>query len=353
MLDKQVAGDLVFEPVALRVAEPVRHLVDKRVRNPRILARGQKRDHMHDAATTSGFEAILIAGPTASGKSRLALELARAHGGAVVNADSMQVYQGLRILTARPSEHDMDGVEHRLYGHVAPTVPFSAGAFAREAAAVVADLRERGRIPVFCGGTGLYFRALLGGLSDMPVIPDEVREGLRGRFEREGPERLHADLSRRDPESGRRIRPNDGQRILRALEVVEATGRAIGSFQREAPPSILMSGRTRNIVLVPSRPVLRQRIAARFERMLDEGAAAEAVAFAAMPGAMEGGAGRAIGVAELVAFAKGEMSLGEATARAITRTRQYAKRQDTWFRNQFDASWERIDPEHPSVPSTG
>ena len=289
-------------------------------------------------------EAILIAGPTASGKSRLALELAREHGGVVVNADSMQVYDGLRILTARPFERDMEGVEHRLYGHVSPAAPYSVGAYARDAAALVAELRASGRTLVFCGGTGLYLRALLGGLSDMPSIPEAVRAALRARLSTEGAAALRAELARRDPEAAGRIRPGDTQRTLRALEVLEATGQPIGAFQAAAGAPILDPERTRRIVLTPPRPILRARIADRFERMIEEGAQEEAVRFATIPGAVAGPGGRAIGVEELVAHARGELSLGEARTRAVARTRQYAKRQDTWFRHQLDAGWERIDP---------
>ncbi|ALN73889.1 tRNA (adenosine(37)-N6)-dimethylallyltransferase MiaA [Aureimonas sp. AU20] len=290
-------------------------------------------------------KAILIAGPTASGKSALAVALARRFGGAVVNADSMQVYEGLRILSARPTEAEMGGVEHRLYGHVSPEEPYSAGIWMREVGALLPDLGARGLVPVFCGGTGLYFKALLGGFDALPEIPAEIRERWRARLVEEGPAALHAVLAGRDPEAGQRIRPSDPQRILRALELFETTGAALGTLQKGAGAGLVEADGALKIVLAPDRSLLRQRIAQRFDAMLLEGAQAEAAAFSARPKAATGLAASAIGIAELHRMRAGELTLGEARDLAVTRTRQYAKRQETWFRNQFDASWLRFsDP---------
>lgn len=285
------------------------------------------------------IQAVLIAGPTASGKSALALAIARATGGAVVNADSMQVYDGLEILTARPSAADLAAAPHRLYGHVSPDAAYSVGEWARDAAEVLHDLKAEGRLPIVCGGTGLYFRALLGGIDAMPPIPPAVREHWRLRMASEGSARLHEELARLDPDAAARLNPADTQRILRAHEILAATGRPFAALQRGAGEPLIAPGRTLKIVLRPPRDRLRAAIGHRFEAMLGLGALEEAVAFAAVPGALAGTAGKAIGVAELIAHADGSLTLAEAARRAVTRTRQYAKRQDTWFRHQLDASW--------------
>lgn len=288
-------------------------------------------------------KAVLIAGPTASGKSALAVRIARRLGGVVINADSMQVYSGLRVLSARPGEADMGGVEHRLYGHVRPGEPYSAGAWIRDVEPVLRELRERRRLPIFCGGTGLYFKALLGGFDELPEVPAPVRDALRQDMAARGPGELHRDLGKRDPETARRIRPSDPQRILRALELITVTGRPLADLQRGGSPGSIEPTQALKIVLVPPRPLLRERIAIRFDGMLREGAIQEAEAFARLPGAMDHSAKQAIGVAELLRYRAGELSLEAARDLAVTRTRQYAKRQETWFRNQFDDSWLRLE----------
>jgi tRNA dimethylallyltransferase len=293
------------------------------------------------------IQSVLIAGPTASGKSRLALELAEACDGVVVNADSMQVYAGLAILSAQPTEADRAAAEHRLYGHVDPATDYNVGAWARDAGEVLADLRRVGRIAIVCGGTGLYFRALLGGIDDMPEIPPAIRAAWRQRLLDEGPEDLHAQLLQRDPEAAGRIRPGDSQRVLRALEIVETSGGPLAALQRGRGLPLLDAARSLQILLTPPRAVLRANIAQRFDMMLAEGALEEARAFAAIPGALAGTAGKAIGVAELGRYLAGQCSLDEARERAVIRSRQYAKRQDTWFRHQFDAQWQRLEAVSP------
>ncbi len=288
------------------------------------------------------YDAILITGPTASGKSALALELAKRHGGAIINADSMQVYDTLRVLTARPSEEEMEGVPHHLYGHVPAGAAYSTGDWLRESAALIADMKTRGVMPIIVGGTGLYFKALTGGLSDMPGIPEEIRNRLRRRLAEEGTEALLSELSIRDPDMAARLNPQDGQRIVRALEVLEATGRSILSFQVQTGPMIVDPARARKIVVLPDRKVLHDRINRRFERMLDIGAVEEVEALLALDLSLEMPVMKAIGVSQIAAMLMGDMTCGEVIEKASAATRQYAKRQMTWFRNQMDESWERI-----------
>ena len=289
-------------------------------------------------------EAILITGPTASGKSALALELADRHGGVVVNADSMQVYDTLRVLTARPSETEMAGIPHRLYGHVPATTAYSTGDWLRDVGALLGALRKEGRLPVFVGGTGLYFKALTGGLSDMPAIPAEVRERLRLRLIEEGPEPLYGELAVRDPISAGRLQPGDGQRIVRALEVIEATGQSITIFQDRRGPMLVDPDQAEKIVVLPERTLLHRRIDRRFEIMLETGAIEEVRALEALSPSPDMPVMKAIGVSEISVLLRGEMSRAQVVERGSALTRQYAKRQMTWFRNQMDDSWRRHDP---------
>lgn len=287
------------------------------------------------------MDAILIAGPTASGKSGLAARLAEAHGGTVVNADSMQVYAPLRILTARPVGPVEDAVEHRLYGHVAGDDPYSTGRWIADLRGVLNDLKARGKTAVIVGGTGLYFEALLGGLSSMPGVPRNIRQSLRARLAEEGAAVLHAELAMRDRETASSLRPADGQRIVRALEVLEATGRSIRSFQSRPGKALIDPVSARRILLAPDRAVLRDRIGARFDAMMTQGALDEVAALLrqkldpAMP------VMKAIGVRELAAHLGGEIDRETAIARAVAASRQYAKRQETWFRNRFSGDWLR------------
>ena len=196
---------------------------------------------------------MLIAGPTASGKSALALELAQRTGGVVINTNSMQVYRDLRIITARPTTEEEARVPHRLYGHVDAAVNFSAGAWVADAARMLTEARAEKRLPIFVGGSGLYFKALTRGLSAVPPIPPVVREGVRARLERDGVEALHAELAQRDPLSAERLKPRDRTRIARALEVVEATGRPLPDWHREGLPPLLPPGEFSALFLEPQR----------------------------------------------------------------------------------------------------
>ena len=287
---------------------------------------------------------MLIAGPTASGKSALALGLAEQLGGIVINTDSMQVYADLQVLTARPTFDEEARVPHRLYGHVDAAVNYSAGSFIGDAAAALAEARALGRLPIFIGGTGLYFKALTRGLSAVPPIPAEVRENVRARLERDGVEALHAELVRRDPVTAARLKPRDRTRIARALEVVVATGRALTDWHSEGQPPLLAPGEFRALFLAPEREALYARIDARFGAMLQAGALDEVERLAARRLDPLLPAMKAHGVPPLMKYLKGEISLAEAAEIGRADTRHYAKRQFTWFRHQLP-EFEWVKPE--------
>ncbi|MCG2644352.1 MULTISPECIES: tRNA (adenosine(37)-N6)-dimethylallyltransferase MiaA [Bradyrhizobium] len=280
-------------------------------------------------------KAVLIAGPTASGKSALALELAFSAGGVVINADSMQVYRDLRIITARPTLDEEARVPHRLYGHVDAAVNFSAGAWVSDAAKVLDEVRAEGRLPIFIGGTGLYFKALTAGLSVVPPIPAEVREDVRTRLEQNGVEALHAELARRDPRAAERLNQRDRTRIARALEVVEATGRSLLDWHHEGQPPLLPKDSFQAVFLAPERDELYARIDARFDAMLRAGALEEVERLAARSLDPLLPAMKAHGVPALIRHLRGELSLEEAATIGRADTRHYAKRQFTWFRHQL------------------
>jgi tRNA dimethylallyltransferase len=283
-------------------------------------------------------KAVLIAGPTASGKSALALELARALGGAIINADSMQVYRDLRIITARPTPDEEARVPHRLYGHVDAAENYSVGRWLADVKGVLDAIRREAGVPIFVGGTGLYFKALTHGLSAVPPTPPEIRERVRARVEAEGPAALHAELLARDPSS--EIKPNDRTRIARALEVLEATGRPITDWHREGLPPLLDAPVAVKVFLAPERDELRRRIDQRFETMLAAGALSEVRALAERKLDPLLPAMKAHGVPWLIRHLNGEITLAEAAEGAKNDTRRYTKRQFTWARHQLpDWTW--------------
>lgn len=287
-------------------------------------------------------DAVLIAGPTASGKSSAALDFAEEFGGAIVNTDSMQGYGVLDVLTARPTRADMERAPHHLYGHIAPSTPYSTGLWLRDVMALIDEGRLEGRRPIFVGGTGLYFRALAEGISEMPEIDPAVRERWRYRLKEEGPETLYRILRREDPAAAEILRATDGQRIARALEVLDSSGRSILAWQAVKGRPLIDAASATMIVVEPERSDLVARIDARFDRMLELGALDEVREMArlrlddALP------AMKAIGLRELMAADAGETSFPQAIERAKIATRQYAKRQSTWFRNQFGPEWLRV-----------
>lgn len=288
--------------------------------------------------------AVLIAGTTASGKSALALRLAeeaKAHGRLawVVNADSMQVYDALHILTARPDTAAQARVPHRLYGHVAAATRYSVGAWLRDAALVLKQADDAGATPLIVGGTGLYFKALTEGLAEIPPVPTAVLAAWRGRLADEGSAALHAVLKGRDPEGAALLKPSDGQRIVRALAVLDATERPLRDWQAREPSSPLLRPEdTVRFVVAPPRPVLHRRIDDRVDRMMTAGGPAEVEALLDRRLDPELPVMKAIGVRQVAAFLRNEATLEQAVADTKTETRRYAKRQATWLRHQM-ADW--------------
>jgi tRNA dimethylallyltransferase len=280
-------------------------------------------------------QAVLIAGSTASGKSALALHLAERLGGVVVNADSMQVYRDLRIITARPTPEEEARVPHRLYGRVDAAENYSVGRWCRDAAAVLEEIAAQGRLPILVGGTGLYFKALLTGLAAVPPIPADIRTRVRERVVNEGAPALHAELMRVDPKTAQRLMINDRSRISRALEVVEATGRPLSDWHRDGLPPLVDAVHVVKVFVTCERAELVRRIEARFGIMLKAGALEEVRALAARHLDPLLPAMKAHGVPWLIRHLDGAISLDEAAAGGIMDTRRYAKRQVTWFRNQM------------------
>jgi tRNA dimethylallyltransferase len=277
---------------------------------------------------------ILIAGPTASGKSALALALAEKSGGTVINADSMQVYRDLRIITARPTPDEERRAPHRLYGHVDAAENYSAGRWCAEAAAALAA-RAPNEPAIIVGGTGLYFNALTRGLAAVPPIPAAIRDEVRARLASEGSAALHAELKARDPTAAARLRPGDRARITRALEVVLATGRSLLQWHEHGMPASVDLARAAKVFLTPDREELFRRIDARFDAMMAAGALDEVRVLAARKLDRNLPAMKAHGVPWLIRHLSGEITLAEAVERAKLETRQYTKRQATWFRNQL------------------
>lgn len=293
--------------------------------------------------------ALLIAGPTASGKSALALRLAEAlapmGGAAIVNADSMQVYRELPILTARPGVVEQARAPHYLYGFRAVDEPCSAGEWAVLAAKAIAEVCARGQLPILVGGTGLYFRALTQGIAPIPDIDPEIRAAARAEMAQIGPEAFHARLAAVDAEMAARLRPSDPQRLLRAWEVLKSTGISLAEWQ-EKPAKPLFSGQVLHVALMPEREELYAKCDERLEAMLHAGVLREVAAFSEMAYVKKLDPGlplfKAVGLAPFQALLLGALEPDIALQQAKTATRNYAKRQLTWIRNQMIA-WEKAD----------
>ncbi len=285
---------------------------------------------------------MLIAGPTASGKSALAVTLAQELGGTVINADSMQVYRDLRIITARPSPSEEAFVAHRLYGHVDASENYSVGRWCREAVATLATI-ECG-VPILVGGTGLYFKALTVGLSSIPPAPADLRVSLRNRLRSEGIASLYTELRERDPAMASRLMPSDRARIIRALEVVIATGRSLADWHASGMQPLLRAPGTVRVFLDVDRAELYARINARFDAMLAAGALQEVQALRLRQLDPQLPAMKAHGVPWLIRHLNGEIDLATAVEEAKRDTRRYTKRQATWFRHQLP-DWTWVAPE--------
>ncbi|WP_316860084.1 tRNA (adenosine(37)-N6)-dimethylallyltransferase MiaA [uncultured Cohaesibacter sp.] len=295
--------------------------------------------------------AVLIAGPTASGKSSLAIRLAELVDGVIINADSMQIYDHLSILSARPKPEDMGTIDHRLYGYVDPSERYSVGRWLDDAVEAIRDVRAKGQCPVLVGGTGLYFKALLEGLNSVPDVPLEIRAYWMAEQQRLGsPEAMHAVLAERDPDIAAQLKPADGQRILRALEILDATGKSLLEWQKSNDmrhdPAIVADAM--RLVLCPPREDVYRRIEDRFDHMVALGGIEEAVHMNDLGLDPDLPAMKAIGVALLWEHAKGELSYEEAIELCKRDTRRYAKRQMTWIRNQM-SDWSLFETAEAAI----
>ncbi|MDX5594070.1 tRNA (adenosine(37)-N6)-dimethylallyltransferase MiaA [Pseudovibrio sp. SPO723] len=287
--------------------------------------------------------AVLIAGPTASGKTALSIDLAKELNGLIVNADSMQIYRDLEILSARPSREEVAEAPHHLFGYVPLDEPYSVMRWHEDFKKVFNAARAENRPVIVVGGTGLYFKALTEGFSLMPDIPEDIRGKWRALGEASDGAALHGILQERDSVMAERLRPSDRQRVVRALEVLEGTGKSLSYWQQSRSEPLVPTGRAICVVLDPDRAALHERIHRRFDMMVEQGAIGEATTIAEMqldPGLTSL---RAIGLSQLAAASEGELSLEEAIEKAKTETRRYAKRQTTFFRGQL-SGWERLDP---------
>ncbi|ALE03647.1 tRNA (adenosine(37)-N6)-dimethylallyltransferase MiaA [Bartonella ancashensis] len=283
----------------------------------------------------------LIAGPTASGKSELALRMAREKDAIIINSDSMQVYDVLNILTARPTQDEMMGIPHHLYGHVSPSLSYSVGKWLRDIEKILKEFFTLKSL-IFVGGTGLYFRALLGEISEIPDVPDSIRQKWRIRLCEEGVETLYRELLRVDTVVSERVSSRDSQRIVRALEVYEATGKRLSWWQQKKRKPLILQDCVEKILLIPPRQLLYERIDKRFDKMIEKGALEEVIAMKNLKLSPSLPAMKAIGVPEFISYLDGKSSFEESLEMAKTQTRRYAKRQMTWFRHQFDGKWQAV-----------
>jgi len=288
---------------------------------------------------------VLIAGPTASGKSAVAMELARRHHGLIINADALQVYRELRILSARPGEEDERQVPHRLYGTISAAEAFSVGRWLPQACEAIEEAWGQGSLPIVTGGTGLYFKALEEGLAPLPAIPAPIREAWRRRLAHEGAEALHQELARYDQGEAMRVRPSDGQRIVRALEVLQSTGRPLAQWHAATGAGFLQSASVLRLYLSPPRRDLYAAIDERFDQMVEAGAVSEVKALLDLALDPDLPVMKATGVRELARFLEGSQTIGEACRIAKQESRRYAKRQLTWARRHM-ISWKWLETQY-------
>ncbi|SCA55647.1 tRNA dimethylallyltransferase [Candidatus Terasakiella magnetica] len=293
-------------------------------------------------AETGKNKVVVIGGPTASGKSATALDVAQEFNGVIINADSMQIYKGLPVVTACPTPEDEARIPHRLYQVMDPAETCSAGLWEKMCIEEINKAWAEGKLPVVTGGTGLYIKTLVEGISQLPPIPDDIRNAVRKRGDEDGVEALYKELCEKDPEMGARLKPRDMQRICRALEVLETTGKSLAVLQREIKPQPVLKADYATHVIMPPRDILYGRCDKRFDIMLDQGAIEEVRALEAMKLDPKVPAMKALGVPELLSYVRGQTSLDEAREKAQMQTRRFAKRQCTWFRNQIS---------HPKIHS--
>ena len=286
-----------------------------------------------------GHTIRIIAGPTASGKSARAIEIAQQENGVIINCDSMQIYDGLPILTAQPPPTDLEKAEHKLYSALHPNDPCSAGEWRRRADPVIRETLAQGKTPVIVGGTGLYIKALTEGLSPIPPVPDDIRAAAVARQKLLGNPAFHAELEKRDPVMAARFHPSHTARLIRAWEVLDATGKSLADWQKEdrlAPPD---DWNFEIEIIIPERPVQHQRCNDRLLWMIDNGVLEEIEEFAKRVDSGEIRSDtpllKALGYKQLLAYINGELSKEDAIAQAQAKTRQYAKQQVTWFRHQL------------------
>jgi tRNA dimethylallyltransferase len=281
----------------------------------------------------------IVAGPTASGKTAKAIEIARAENGIVINCDSMQIYDGLALLTAQPDTQERSEAEHKLYGVLHPDEICSAGSWREMVLPLIEETIDAGKTPIICGGNGMYIKALMDGLSPIPQVPDEIRQQAIQKQIELGNPAFHAELMKRDPASAERFHPSHTARLVRAWEVLEATGKSLTEWQKETRSGPPEHWEFEIHTIIPEREILRARCDARFLKMMECGAVDEVKEFSQK---IENGEinaetplTKALGYKPLLGFIKGKISKEEAIDQAQTETRQYAKRQVTWFKNQL------------------
>ena len=289
-------------------------------------------------------QTILVAGPTASGKSNLAAKIAKKYNGEIINADSMQVYNALKVLTARPNENEGE-VPHHLYGYVSPDEEYNVAKWLKDATKIMNQTKKRGKVPIFVGGTGLYFKALTEGLSDVPDIPKEIRQEIRGQLKSEGAAALYERLKKLDPSGAEKLKQGDSHRIARALEVVVATKKPASVFKNNQ--GRLVDDNDKNVMRVlvmVDRKKLYEKINQRTKKMIKDGAVEETKKLLSLNLNPDAPILSAIGVKTIQKYLNGEIDMEQVISTIQTDTRRYAKRQYTWFNNQFDSTWS-VNPE--------